>query len=500
MFPQLIILGAIVLPLATGAQAAFNPAVVAADAKWIVHIDVNNLRDSTLGKELTDFLVQLQPTMDQGGLHPDFRKILATATAITAYGSNFSQNPNDLAGTLVLQGTDDLRKIAEAFVTQATITNPENVTELKGLPFEAYSLDGKATLAFPKEPVILFSKSQEQLTKAYDVFRGSAPSMAKSSSPLSALVPKSGNYFLIAASVVPSVDGLPGHLQNGPQARILQMASSVSIAIGEEGPMTAARLQLVASSDDMADKLMRILQGVTAMLSLTETNDAQLTEFLKSVKVERKDTRVSLGLAYPTERFMEMVHVIQRRGEQARTNRQAVMSEAEQGRNRSPQESVPAAPAPTNGIGQVVGEWLADQDRGDAAPSAESLASRTFENVTIKSGATVTVSGRRGGGEHARLDYVEFSPASGPVELYEAEFMRLNHYTIEKLAGASGGEIVRLADNSGTGTASFRFQGANGSYRVKVGYVDESDGKSSYALGVQDPAAAVGPEAPAPKN
>jgi hypothetical protein len=491
MFPKLITLGIVFLPLAAVAEAAFNPAVVSADAKWIVHIDVNNLRDSTLGKELTDFLVQLQPMMEQGGLHPDFKKILATASAITAYGSNFSQKPDELAGTLILQGTADLRKIAEAFVAQATITEPDAISEIKGLPFEAYSLSGgKATLAFPKEPVILFSKSQEQLKKAYEVFRGSAPSMAKSSSPLSGLLPKGGSYFLIAASIVPSVEGLPGHLQNGPQARILQMANSGSIAIGEEGAMTAARLQLVASSDDMADKLMRILQGVTAMLSLTETSDAQLTEFLKSVTVERKDARVSLGLAYPTERIMQMVHTIH---------------DAEQGRNRpsqSNEDSAPAEPAPTKDIGQVVGEWWADKELGGASPAAENLTSRTFENVAIKTGATVTVSGRRGGGEHARIDYVELAPMAGPgaAVRYEAEFMRLNHYNIEKLQGASGGEIVRLADNSGTGTAGFRFQGADGSYRVKVGYVDESDGKSSFALGVQDSAAAVGPEAPASKN
>ena len=232
------------------APAAFNPAIVSADARWIVHVDLVTLRESTLGQALFTSLQQFAPHLEKGGLRPDFEKILAAAGTITAYGANFSKDPNDIDGTLILQGTGELRKIAEGFVAQATVTEPDTVTEIKGLPFEAYSLAGQATIAFPKEAVILFSKSQAQLVKAYDVYRGSAASLAKnSSSPLALLLPKGGNHYLVAASEVPTTEGLlPA---NAPQARILQMATAGAIALGEDKSMTTARLHLVASTDEM---------------------------------------------------------------------------------------------------------------------------------------------------------------------------------------------------------------------------------------------------------
>jgi hypothetical protein len=336
--------------------------------------------------------------------------------------------------------------------------------------------------------VILFSKNQAQLVKAYDVFRGSAPSLAKkSNSPLAELMPKGGKNYLIAASEVPNTEGLVP--QNAPQARILQMATAGAIALGEDDTLTAARLQLVASTDDMAEKLDRILQGMTALLSLANTDDQQLAEFIRSVTTQRTGKQVTLTLAYPSERLLQMMQQVQQRamhdgGGGAGSWGQAAPS------------NEPAEPAPTENVGRVIGAWHADAELGGGAPAADNLTRRVFENVEVKSGAMITVSGRRGGGEHARLDYVELATASAsgaPATRYEAEFMRLDNYQIEKIGPASGGELVRMRDNRNDGSASFRFQGADGVYRVTVGYVDENDGKSAFALGVQDPAALEAP-------
>jgi hypothetical protein len=481
MQPLLFRLLAFSAPLLTPAlaHAAFNPAVVSSDARWVVHVDLVTLRESALGQALLTALQQAAPHFEKGGLQPDIEKIIAAAGTVTAYGSNFSKDPEQIDGTLVLQGTGELRKIAEGFIAQATVTEPEKVTEIKGLPFEAYSLGGQATIAFPQEPVILFSKSQTQLVKAYDVFRGSATSLAKkSASPIILLLPKGGEHYLIAASEVPATEGLLP--SEGPQARILQMATAGAIALGEEKSMTGARLQLVASTDEMAEKLDRILQGMAAILSLTNTDDQQLAEFLRSVKTERKGQQVSISLAYPSEHLAQMMQdLLQRRAAQPHD----AGHDDDGGRE--------AEAAPIDNIGQVVATWHSNENLGGDAPSAQNLASRVVENVTVKTGATITISGRRGGGEHARIDYVEFAPPAGggPAMRYEAEFMRLENYQIEKWGFVSGGELVRMRDGRNEGSASFRFQGADGTYRVTVGYVDEADGKSAFAFGVQAPVA-----------
>ena len=462
---------AVSLPLAavTKTHAVFDPGVVGADSQWALHLDLNTLRQSLLGKEVVDMAVKAMPQIADGSVQVDLQKLLATVGSITAYGSNFSEDPNLIDGTLIFQGTPDLRKIAEGFVAQATVTTPEKITELKDLPFEAYSVGGQVIVAFPPEPVVLVSKSKAQVMKAREVFRGKAPSLAKNNaSPLTALLKNPGRTYLTAASVVPS-DKI--HLA-GPQARILQMANSGSISLGERDTKTFANLQLQASNDEMAEKLMKILQGITAMASLAESSDKHLTEFIQSVAVERQNKTVSLSLSYSSDRLVQMLQSQQKREMERRQNRQA---------------SRPSRPSPKPKIdGKLIAEWKADQGTASITFTPETLVSRTIENVTLAPGALITLAAQREDGEMGRIDCIEIIAAQGatPTLRFEAEHMKLSRFTTEDSTFASGGTVVTTQDN---GTAQFSFPGAGGTYTLKVFYADESDGQGTFSVSVRDP-------------
>jgi len=466
------------LPLAavTQTQAVFDPSIVGADSQWALHLDLNTLRQSVLGKELVDMAVKAMAPIADGSVQVDLQKLLATVGSVTAYGSNFSEDPNLIDGTLIFQGTPDLRKIAEGFVAQATVTTPDQITELKDLPFEAYSVGGQVIVAFPPEPVILVSKSKAQVIKARAVFRGNAPSLAKNNaSPLPALLKTPGRTYLVAASVVPS-DKIK---LSGPQARVLQMAHSGSISLGERETQTFAHVRLQANNDEMAEKLMKILQGITAMASLAESTDKHLTEFMQSVVVERQNKTVSLSLSYASDRLVQMLQSQQKREMERRPNRQA---------------SHPSRPAAKPKIeGKLIAEWKADQGHASITFTPEALVSRTIENVALAPGASITLAAQREGGEMGRIDCVDIIPPAGAITTlrFEAEHMKLNRYTTEASAFASGGAVVTTQDS---GTAQFSFPGAAGTYSLKVFYADESDGKSTFSVSVRDPKV-VQPEA-----
>jgi lysophospholipase L1-like esterase len=63
-----------------------------------------------------------------------------------------------------------------------------------------------------------------------------------------------------------------------------------------------------------------------------------------------------------------------------------------------------------------------------------------------------------------------------PPQRIEAEKMQLINYTIENQGAASGGKGVRT---TGTGEASFSFDGVAGTYNVSVRYHDEHDGRGN---------------------
>ena len=451
-------LSLLALPLLTlgTARADLNPAVVAADARWVVYADLNALRASVLGKELIDAVQKMQLQATGGTIALDMQKILATVGTITAYGANLSADPKTIDGALVVQGTADLRKIAESLLLQATIAQPKVFLELTDLPFPAYAISSKSNgnagetdvvIAFPPEPVVLVSKSKAQLLKAREVVRGSAGSLAKTpSSPLTKLLRSAPNSYLFAASVVPSEKIFA---DNAPQARVLQMANSGSIAFGESGENTFAHAELSASSDAMAEKLKKILEGMTAMLSLAESTDKQLTEFLNSTKVAKNKEIVTLDLAYSSARLVQMVQSLQQ--------------------TQKPQDrAVERAAQIVNG--KALAEWKAEAGHAPAEGTTPPLAWRTIENVNLNNGTLISLGRTSNGGRAARFgfDRVEITPVAGGAPLtFKTGFMR---------NGGPGGNLQQ-----------FQFPGADGTYTLKVAYVNDPAGIVGYAVSVKEP-------------
>ncbi len=451
-------LAALALPFAS--PAAVDPAIVSADARWLVHADLNALRSGALGKELIAIIETTKseyeatrPASD-GKFGLDGQKILATIGSVTAYGVNISKDPKDIDGTLLVQGTADLRKIAESLLIQANLAHPADVVEITDLPFPAYGVKGpksgkgdptEVVIAFPPEPVIIVSKSKPQILKARDVFRGAAPSLANSAdSPLKKFLSSSDGTYAFVASAVPAEKFFP---DDGPQARVLKMTSAGAIALGERGANTFLHADLVASSGAMADKLMKILQGMTAMMSLAETNDKQLADFLNSATVNRDGDVVSLDLSYASVRLAQMVK-----------NLKTPAS--------SPDRNARAAVPMVNG--RALAEWTAEPGPAPTDGGPLPLTTRAIENVALKNGALLTLARQNNGGKSVRFDRVEIVAAEGGAPLvFRAGYMRV--------AGPRGN------------WQQFEFPGAEGTYTVKVVYTNDPDGKATFAVSAKDP-------------
>ena len=450
-------------------RAAFNPTAVPSDAQWVLYADCNALRTTPLGKELIAFAQKQQFQTTDAKIGVDVEKLLATVGTITAYGTNFSRDPQKIDGTMIVQGTPDLRKIAESLLLQATIASPEALGELNDLPFPAYTIRQKhqgqldavpLIVAFPPEQVLLIGKSRPQLLRARDAIVGKLPSVAKSSdAPLKDLLRASGTAYFFAASVVPP-GALDGEVnQNEPQARILKMTNSGALAIGDNGPNTYAHAQLIATSDQMADKLMKIVQGLTAMLSLAETNDKQLAEFLSSANVARENRSVTLDLSYSSERLGQMVRML-----------------TEKAATRTPEEMASAREAMMV-FGEAVSQWQAV-----AAPAGQPVQAKfephAIENVALKTGTIISLGQEANGGRGGRFDRIDITPASGGAPLtFRAEFMR---------RGGPRGNLQQL-----------QFPGTDGVYNLTVYYSNDPTGKTKYVVSVRAPKAPPAPVAPA---
>jgi hypothetical protein len=69
---------------------------------------------------------------------------------------------------------------------------------------------------------------------------------------------------------------------------------------------------------------------------------------------------------------------------------------------------------------------------------------------------------------------------------------------VEKSPFASGGKDIMLT-NHPVGNARFEFPGVDGTYTLKIRYVDENDGKATFTVSILDPEPAESNEGEAPE-
>lgn len=454
----------------TASFAAIDPGIVPEESKWVIYADFAKMRDSTLGQELLANIDEETIMGEESApIMPDFAAIMMTVGRVTAFGDQLTENPEEMNGAMIIEGTEKLRAIADGVIAHFLLSEPDMIEELKHLPFEAYRINGELVVGMPEETILIASRSEERLLASLDVYRGKGGSLKAGKGELTAMLPPGDAYYLFGASVVPSPEMENG---NTPQARILKMTQAASMRLGEANGNAVANVMLVADSAETAGRLAKIVNGMTALLSLAQSSEADLVKFIESVKVAQMDRTVTLQMAYPTDQLIELATANMQREERAEEKRE---------KERDFEFKMP---------GEEIAKWKADADIDGPQSTATNFVTHFAGVVKLQPGTIITVGSQINGNEGARVDYLELTPVAGGgvAQKHEIEFMRLENYRIEKAEHASGGELVVARDSrQGIGRAKMQFFGAAGEYRIDVRFVDENDGQAEYRVSVEQP-------------
>jgi hypothetical protein len=267
---------------------------VAGDAKWLVHLDVENFLGTQLGefvgREILDkqFAKLAQGLKKQVNIDLDWRQI----HSITAYGSDLKKSP-EADGVLVVRSGLEVADLLDTVIAQAEQAGGKApLRKVEDAAFPLYSANNEIFGAPGPGDIFLLSKSREHLEKARDVLAGQAPNLTTSKS--------FPNFGPVAAGFlqVTVADALAAKLP--PQAKALKDAEGAQVVAGEKADNVFVNLAVNAKDSESATQMQQVVQGLVALAALNQTENKDLQQLVQATKVSSSEKMVTVNVELPT--------------------------------------------------------------------------------------------------------------------------------------------------------------------------------------------------------
>ncbi len=272
---------------------------IPADAKWLLHWDLEKYRSTEVGQFVEREIVTKQIAKPRADLKQYFNFDLEWEkfTSLTAYGTDFE--PKDGPhGVLIIKTDLTTANTAEmAFIKQADYakTNGGPVEEVKAGPFGTYSIHKNIFVSVQKEGRIVLGKSLDQVNKATALFQRKSANAAVSPA-LSGIPSGDNDFFLVGLA-----EGFGDRIPLPPNAKILQTTEGLRAMLCEKNNRLSLNLTLKAKSSDTCKQMQQIIQGMIALINLSQQENKDLMLLAQSASVTADDRLVSLGLDYPVK-------------------------------------------------------------------------------------------------------------------------------------------------------------------------------------------------------
>ena len=281
------------LGIAAAAEAGpLDPKQLSADTTWVVHVDVDALRTSTVVnhvyQKLTDKWKDVDRHIDEVRSHLgiDPRKDLHS---LTLSGPKLG----DELGVLIVQAEVDRkllqRELAKYADYKSTAYGPyrlESWTHTK-----ARGRTRSVTSAFWKPTILVFGGSPSDVELALDVLDGKRPNLADRHTPLAAETPK-------GAILVARAAGL-GDATLPCRSPLVKQSDMLSLVAGEHEETSFLTSRLVTKSPETAVQVKRVLDGVRAMGQMQYAEDAEALKMIDRLHVEISDKTVTVDFRAP---------------------------------------------------------------------------------------------------------------------------------------------------------------------------------------------------------
>jgi hypothetical protein len=270
---------------------------VSADAKWLVHLDLENLRGTELGKLIAKNISGIANA--QTAVKMDFNAIFQQVSHITAYGDQYEIGPK-ADGVLLLKMDGEGRKIIEGLLAaQMLADKDESIKKTQDESSVTYSLKDEVFVAIQSDHLAVVSKSRKRIENAKAVLAGNAANLNAGSAFGAFPAAPNSFFFLGLAEAFNQKAAMP------PQAKILQMADGGRLVLGERTGNLFVELILKGKSREVIEQIKQVVEGMTALVSLSQIDNPELQQLVRNTKVSAKDNMVQVSIEYPVAQMLE---------------------------------------------------------------------------------------------------------------------------------------------------------------------------------------------------
>jgi hypothetical protein len=270
------------LSYAVTAQAEpLDAARVPAKAVWLMHVDVDAARESTVLKKMEKRMLEKHPhlepmmAMGAGMIGMDIRKDLHD---VTVYGLDTDKHN----AVMIVHAKADRKKL-EAMVEKAKdhVTSDHRGYTLHGWTHKGWrQSEGKPVVgAFYDDSTMVFARTKKQVEQAIDVLDGKSDGLGEKS-PLAGRV-RPGTILVGRASAVNPDTKCP----------VLKEAEGFRVAMGEHEGQSFYRALLEMKSAESAEQAKTVTEGMVALGSLSFGGEPAAMKLVQGVEsMTRGDT------------------------------------------------------------------------------------------------------------------------------------------------------------------------------------------------------------------
>jgi hypothetical protein len=273
---------------------------VAADPAWLVHLDVDGLKKTDLGRFILSEMEKPEAQSKLQGFQSlfgfDLRKQLHGLTVIGADAKAdhavlvaYADFEPDRLKALA-QAAQDASQSTRGAHTVYSWTDDRKPDRDGGKPRIYAAVLGQR---------VLFSQSESPVFKALEAMDGKSPRLAGNSAFMPPVSGEGAVFLDAGARKLDLPDANPG-------ATILKLSQSARLRVGENGSRLAASLALEANDTEVATQIKSIADGLVALLKLQKDKPAAV-EVAGALKLEQQGRSIKLLLALPTDRVVGLI-------------------------------------------------------------------------------------------------------------------------------------------------------------------------------------------------